>query len=336
MLSRLFKNRGYQIYFELLDSFQGQGCPLCDLLSKKEQAAISRFVGPICQGEKRAVSLLELCPSHRIRAREILGDGSEAAAHLKKIVAEELRVIADCVERPQRPIWRRGQKRLLQECPLCHELLSQDRVFCKALVHCLDEMDFWKRFQSAPLLCRDHLRRCTAPTNDGQGFTRLVEDQRVKLNVLLDDLIRFTATGGNAESKKEALEWLADPKGPALTISPSTPSGRNEDLTELSLDAEDMRSMEEKNADPEALRFENEKLKKKIEDLTNWLGKVETRAASLHYRVAELSEVNKRLEMGYTGANALANGLEKMVQNLKEEIKKLKDGSLVNSSKQGS
>lgn len=336
MLSRLFKNRRYQIYFEILDSFEGWGCPLCDLVSKKEQEMISRFVSPICQGEKRAVSLLELCPSHRVRAKEILGDGSEAAAHLKKIVAEELRVITDCVKKPRRPIWGRGQKRLLQECPLCRELLSQDRGFCKALIHFLDEMDFWNKFQSAPLLCRDHLRRCIALADDGQGFTRLVEDQRVKLNVLLDDLIRFAATGRNAESNKEALEWLANPKGLALSILPSTPSGRNDNLTELSLDAEDMRSTEEKNADPEALRFENEKLKKKIEDLTNWLDKVETRAASLHYRVAELSEVNKRLEMGYTGANALANGLEKIVQNLKEEIKNLKDGNLVNSSKQGS
>jgi phage shock protein A len=51
------------------------------------------------------------------------------------------------------------------------------------------------------------------------------------------------------------------------------------------------------------------------------LNEVETRAASLHYRCAELNETNKRLEMGYTGASTQARGLAKLVQDLRTEIK---------------
>jgi chromosome segregation ATPase len=79
--------------------------------------------------------------------------------------------------------------------------------------------------------------------------------------------------------------------------------------------------------DQEGLLFENQKLTRKVHDLVDRLSEIETRAASLQYRVATLSEDNKRLEMGYTGASTQARGLEKLVRDLTAEIKVLKEGN---------
>lgn len=333
MSPAFFQNRGYQIYLALLDSLRHQGCPLCDLLETKERGLVTGFVGSVCQREKKATLLLQLCSLHRIRAKEILGRSPEAIDPLKRIVSEEIREIANHSKAPP-SLWRRDRRDLSGGCPLCQQVQSQERICCRAVVYFLGEMDFWKEFQLAPLLCLDHLRKCVAIKNSDSGLLRLLQDQTSKLNVLLGDLIHLEATGKRQESKSEALEWLADSTAAALVSSPARPHpDQDEDLTGLFSDFDGIQPSDGQAFDPEALRFENEKLKRKVHNLTALLGKAETRAASLHYRVAELSEVNKRLEMGYTGANALANGLEKVVKELKEKVRELKRENPVNPRK---
>ena len=77
----------------------------------------------------------------------------------------------------------------------------------------------------------------------------------------------------------------------------------------------------------EQLLFENEKLRRQVRELLDRLNELETRAASLHYRVTQLSDDNKRLEMGYTGANTQADGLKQLVRDLRQEIEHMKNGS---------
>ena len=77
----------------------------------------------------------------------------------------------------------------------------------------------------------------------------------------------------------------------------------------------------------EELLFENEKLRRQLRDLIDRLGELESRASSLHYRVVRLSEDNKRLEMGYTGANTQADGLKQLVRDLRQEIQQMKNGA---------
>ena len=124
------------------------------------------------------------------------------------------------------------------------------------------------------------------------------------------------------------LDWLAD-----FGVAPCASVGRvvvssDEDSipTELLSKEHDDGSAGD-GCDQEDLLFEKEKLDRKVRVLTERLSELETRAASLQYRVATLSEDNKRLEMGYTGASTQARGLEKLVRDLTAEIKVLKEGN---------
>jgi hypothetical protein len=326
----LFRNRKYQTYFELLDSFRLRGCPLCGLLETNEREMVAGFVDSVRQRNKKAALLLRLCPAHRVGAKEILSSRPGAIEPLKELLSEKINEVANRIA-SSRSRWRRSPRVSRSgDCPLCQDLQSRERTCCRLLIRFLDEMDFWKAFQQASPLCSDHLAKCTAMECDESELSRLVEAQVTKLNSLLNELIRFEATGTIQESFSRALDWLADSRATALDASPSRSHPRQDEVASGSAA---MEPAESETLDSEALSFENEKLKRKVDNLTALLGKAETRAASLHYRVAELSETNKILEMNLTGADALAKGLEMTVHRLKEQIKLLKSEAAANSAK---
>lgn len=212
------------------------------------------------------------------------------------------------------------------------DFYGRKKNLCRALIRFPEDVEFWKGLQRAPLLCLDHLEKCLAMAGKGRGFERLLNDQSAKLNNLLNELVRVEATGTHEESKLAVLNWLADFAGiPANGggIVVSTEDKLSNDL--FSEQHADDPAVD--GHDPEELLFENEKLKKKVRDLIQHLNEVETRAASLHYRCAELNETNKRLEMGYTGASTQARGLAKLVQDLRAEIRRLEEGKIESRAK---
>lgn len=307
---------------------------MCDLLLGKEQESATRFVGHRCQGAENATSLLELCSLHRAKIKEILRSDPLAVGPLKRAVSQMLRQLGS-YPKASRSLWKRRPRSRFSGCPLCWALRSEEEILCKSLIHFLDEMDFWKQLQLGPVLCASHLEKCLALGNGAKGFSRLLRDQAAKLDNLMDDLVRLEATGRNEKCKSNALEWLADSKASTLeTRLAQMPAGYDKTQTDLFPDPNNTPSSVGKDQEAERLLFENEKVRRKVEDLTQLLGKAESRAASLHYRVAELSEANKILEMNCTGANTLANGLEKMVKNLRQEIETLKEEKLPSPPKQ--
>jgi hypothetical protein len=74
----------------------------------------------------------------------------------------------------------------------------------------------------------------------------------------------------------------------------------------------------------EKLKFENEKLRRKYEELREEFTKESSRASSLHYIAWKTTEDNKALKMNLAGADAEAKGLAEHVERLKGEIERLK------------
>jgi hypothetical protein len=178
------------------------------------------------------------------------------------------------------------------------------------------------------------LEKCLSFGANGKGFERLLNDQSGKLNALLNDLIRFEATGTKEECKLTALNWLADfGDAPSVSVGRVVVSSDEDSIPTELLSDEHADGSAGDGCDQEDLLFEKEKLDRKVRLLTERLNELETRAASLQYRVATLSEDNKRLEMGYTGASTQARGLEKLVRDLTAEIKTLKKGNVGSRAK---
>lgn len=335
MTVHLFRNRWYRLYFKLLDSFGQPRCALCLLLSQIEEGLISTLLGAPDQRRKSRVSLKTLCVPHKSQLKKAAADDASLLPMLKTVIRDLLRQLGH-PPKHQPPNWSHWLRQSRAGCPWCGQLLSKERTLCRSVIQFLDDTEFWKGFQRAPLLCLDHLEKCLSFGTNGKGFERLLNDQSAKLNELLNDLIRFEATGTKEECKVTALDWLAD-----FGAAPSVSDGRvvlssDEDSipTEL-LSEEPADGSAGDGCDQEDLLFEKEKLSRKVRGLIQRLNELETRAASLQYRVAVLSEDNKRLEMGYTGASTQARGLEKLVRDLTAEIKTLKEGNAEQKSEAG-
>jgi hypothetical protein len=326
MTERLFRNRRYQNYFQLLDAFDKERCSFCYLLSQKERETITTWLKLYNPRKRRGIWLKALCVLHRSRIKEALADDLSFFTVLKKAVTASLRELAH-PPKAAAPAWKRLLHAPLVRCPLCRPLLSEERNLCGALIQFLDDTEFWKVFQRAPLLCLEHLEKCLLIGGKGKAFERLLNDQSAKLTHLLNELVRFEATGTHEECKPTALNWLADFAGTSASGRALVEFAEHESSTDLPSDQKPDVPLCDDH-DPEELLFENEKLRRKVRDLIQRLNEVETRAASLHYRCAELNETNKRLEMGYTGASTQARSLEKLVRDLREEIQKLKEDGL--------
>lgn len=324
MTMHLFRNRSYRRYFQFMDAFAQPRCPLCVLLFDCDQTAINTFLASPERRQKPETALKALCVLHKIRVKKnIAVDDPSLSIMLKAVVKDSLHVLA----RPRRhPMagWWRWFERFRPGCPLCIQLSAQEKSLCRALIRFLGDTEFWKGFSRAPLLCLDHLEKCLTFADEGAEFERLLNDQSAKLNELLYDLIRFEATGTREKCKSTALDWLADFAGPLFDIDDASAFSAALEVAPEPQTPPDLCAVELQ--DQEQLLFENEKLTRKVRDLLHRLNDVESRAASLHYQVSRLSEDNKRLEMGYTGANAQADGLKHLVRDLRGQIERLKNG----------
>jgi hypothetical protein len=331
MVSHFFRNPWHRRYFQLLDAFNKERCPLCSLLSQNERAVTKRLLASHNPRKRRGISLKALCALHRSRIKEALADDPSFFNLIKKVLTVSLRELAHPPKAPP-PAWKRWLWTPLVRCPMCRRLFWEEKNLSRALVQFLDDVEFWKNLQKAPLLCLDHLEKCLAAGGNGKGFERLLNDQSAKLNHLLNELVRFEAAGTLEDSKRTALSWLAEFSGIAANGEGLCVSVEEDFANDL-LSAQHSDGPAGDGQDPEVLLFENEKLKKKVHDLIQHLNEVETRAASLHYRCAELSEANKRLELGYTGASTQASGLAKLVQDLRSEVKRLEEEKIDNHAK---
>jgi uncharacterized protein DUF6062 len=321
-----FRNHWYRLYFELRDAFAHNRCPLCALLSELEPTLIAGFFALAGSRKKFDCELKALCLVHKTRFKKIGANDPSLLTMLKRATGDSLRELAHLRRRPKAK-WRRWFEPFRAGCPLCSRLSSQERTLCRTLIRFLEDTDFWKKFATAPLLCLDHLEKCLRNGETGVGFERLRNDQSAKLNALLNDLIRFEATGTHVECKASALNWLADFLSPALETTDADEPLDGADVAPEAISQATPDSLAEGSPDRERVFFENERLTREVKDLMERLGQLETSDAAFCYQVATLSEDNKRLEMGYTGANLQADGLKQLVQVLRKEIHQLKNGT---------
>ena len=75
----------------------------------------------------------------------------------------------------------------------------------------------------------------------------------------------------------------------------------------------------------ERLRFENEKLRRRIDEITKLWSQESSRAASLHFQVFELSKDKQILEFNLAGVRGESRAWEPVVARLREEIAALKE-----------
>ena len=203
-------------------------------------------------------------------------------------------------QRRWRGWWRRPA--LASGCLVCCELAGAEPRLLRWFLLGLRGVRFARAFRAAGPICLTHESRlATAMRAQPAEFEAA---QRAKVENLRQRLLRHEALADNPHAVEAALRYLFSKEAAPWLARCDT----------AALDG----AFEESPAET-ATNFEIAKLRREVEDLTRRLGEAESRAASLHYRVAVLASDNRDWAIRYAGLAAQARALEADLRTARAE-----------------
>lgn len=221
------------------------------------------------------------------------------------------------------------QRRRKPRCPICESRRASEETYLRTLLDFTGDPDFDRAFDRSQGVCVPHVLRLIEIGREHPRLEPLLRKIEGKWRGLQDQLKRFIAkhdyrvteklSDEEARSWRQALEMLSG--APGLFGNELAP-GRPEVVpTPPSVAA---RPVEPTTEDIETLRFEKAKLELRLKTLTDQYNEVSGRAAALHYRLWQVLEDRKVLELNLSGAEAGSRLLEQTVEELRRELDQLR------------
>lgn len=344
-------------YFELRDACAEEGCPVCTLLVKfslryMDHFMYERVTDPGCREELLASR--GFCNWHAWMLPKIHHSPSGTAVIHEHLLKSELEVL-NRLRRTHRaqPRWRRilswvagmdrgsaaamsGKRK--SPCPVCTGARTSDEIYLRTCLEFIGDFEFRQSLERSSGLCLPHLYLAIAIEPNHPSLPELLRLQAAQIEAVRVELLEFVRkhdyrfreepVGAEGSAWLRSIELLAGKPG---VFGPDRPWIRR--IPEMYTTAPDPARTEEASSEggdehrPEIdqLRFENEKLRRRIEEITKLWSEESSRAASLHFQVYELSKDKQVLEFNLAGARGENRGWGATVSRLREEIAALQE-----------
>jgi hypothetical protein len=335
-------------FFRLVDACAKPGCPVCRCLV----ADARQYLGALLyehvndpDTRRRLRGSWGFCGWHTWMLRDLADPAFGSAV----IHEDLLRVLGQrvrrqwSVRRPGSPGllgWLRrllgqGRRPLLAElrdrrptCSACQESMEAESRYLDAALRYAEDPQFDRAYARSDGLCLPHVVRVLE--RDSTGLAEpLVAGTVQKWEALRKDLRAFIEKHDyrNAATFTEAegLSYLR-----AFEVVAGAPGVFGKDVRLRSPGQRRAPSRRDRPPDwpasPEDLAvFDRAQLELRVKELTEQLGDATTQAAALHYRLAQVAKDRNNLEMNVSGERA-ANMLgERMIAELRAEIRQLRD-----------
>lgn len=270
--------------------------------------------------EKRLIKDAHLKPQRnvlcRLHTRDILKKNSSPAWKEEVLFIEAvLNKFKLRIEHQKLPgIWNRFFKRpifQLPKCNICRDLRKYERYHLKILLNLISDQDVKSAFVESPGLCIPHTFDVIEAFSQHKNLATLLNMQILKLQQIRDLTV----------SPDESL--LSMMIGKRAIISDESDIHLNDETANIP----------ENNAPAEdEIWLQNEKLKRKLDNMTKMYSEEASRSASLHYKLWKALKDIKVLEMNLAGTNSNLNLHKKELELLKEEINSFRNGNKCNHS----
>lgn len=266
----------------LLAAFRERRCAVCAVLGGLVEDAIRHALDE----ETTATPLLRrACAQH---ARAIGVSLAERADLLRKMLDQAART----ARRPGRgrgwwPLVARRRDR--RECSMCRRLQRAEPRVLAAFAAVVADVRGAKGFRAAAALCRVHEERFVE--RHAARAAAFLDLQRPKLAALSDRALRHVKVGGDADAVGEGIGYLVPFEAAPRSLDEAPPTSIEPSAANTNTDAP-----------APAAGTEIALLRWQVGDLTQRLGESDSRASSLHYRVAELVQENRRLQLSNAAA----------------------------------
>jgi hypothetical protein len=330
ILERTRPSSKYIAYFQLLDAFKQPGCPVCTRL---EQGAIRSLDALMYEQvndpftRDRLVASHGFCNWHAWMLPSVANSASGVALIYRHLLQETLDrlVVARQEARPRRR-WRRLWERLTgsgreslpmlawrqrkTRCPLCGFARQAERDDLRTILEFIAEPEFGGAFARSSGLCLPHLYAAMAVGRDHPSLSLLLAMQEARWKDLVWELEEFArkfdyryadeAKGRETSSWHRALEVFtgrASLFGPERGDWPSEPRPGAQGIGETSA-AQAGVAGAEPLSELETLRFENEKLRRRIEELLSPREQDRQTRLTLEFQILKLTADLKSLAAG--------------------------------------
>jgi hypothetical protein len=316
-------------YFQLLDAMKEPGCPVCSMVERGARKALDGLMYEQVNDPTTRERLAEshgFCNWHAWMLPRIPNSALGAAMIYRHLLDHALDQLRSTLQSPatlapnsalherffgtrsDRPVfltWRRKKA----ACYLCRMSRQSERDTLNTVLDFIGEPEFAEAFQGSAGLCLPHLTRALELGNDRPDATPLLSAHRERWEDLrweLDEFVRKfdyryadEARGREGSSWSRALELFAGREGlfgpdrgragseippPATT----EPAETDQSAAESACEAEPT----------EPLRFENEKLKRRVEDLLIQRDEERRARLVLEFQMAKLASDLKAARLG--------------------------------------
>jgi len=319
-------------YFQLLDAFQQPGCPVCTLL---EQGALKALDGLMYEQvndpftRERLVESHGFCNWHAWMLPSVHNSALGVALIYRHLLQETLEHLqAESREVHPRGRWQRLWTRLTGSreeplpvlawrqkktpCYLCTFARRTEQDYLKTILAFLGEAEFAQAFARSAGLCLPHLYAAMAIGRDHPNLRTLLATHEKRWQDLLWELEEFArkfdyrykdeVKGRESSSWHRALDAFvgrAGVFGPERGIVPV--SGPREAPVPPAAGAGAPQAKDaEGSAELESLRFENERLRRRIEELLARQAEDHRTRLALEFQILKLTSDLKAMSVSPT------------------------------------
>jgi len=342
-------------YFELQDACKEEGCPVCFLVVKISLRSLDNLMWERVNDPTTREDLIAsrgFCNWHAWMIPQVPHSQSGTAILHEHLVREQTGTL-NRLRRTRSPIrpWTRLFRRLVgpvdaltavsggegkAPCAICTHVRSFEATYLQTCLEYMTDLDFQRSFEGSSGLCVPHLYLAVSLHPEHPNLPALFNQQLAKMEALRIDLQEFIRKqdyrfrkepmGDEGTAWRRSIELLTGKAGVFGPDRPlaivETPQPRQPEAGAEAGTTPPGAHLQEQN---ERLRFENEKLRRRIDEITKLWSQESSRAASLHFQVFELSKDKQILEFNLAGVRGESRAWEPVVAHLREEIAALKE-----------
>lgn len=344
-------------YFDLWDALKKPGCPICTLVERHSFLFLNGLLYERVNDPGTRVELrksLGFCNWHAWKALEVgncaLGLGIIYEDILRRI-EERLNNFKNSFPLPREPFplgffrRKKGPPPLLQlgpndRCPVCKSSRFFEEHYLGILLDFISEEDFATQFARSFGICFFHLNETIKGYPHHKSLPLLIKKQIEKLTFLRGEVAEFVRkqdyqytaepSGTEIDSWRRSLEMVVGKREifPGHMRRESVELESSFDPSPAAIQDSPPSSFEESDGQPgiiEKLKFENEKLRRKYEELKEEYNKESSRAASLHQIAWKMTEGTKTLKMKVEEAETQIKEFAERFEEMNKEIKRVKE-----------
>ncbi len=216
-------------------------------------------------------------------------------------------------------------------CLICQSGRANEETYLRTILDFSGDLDFDRAFGRSQGVCVPHILHLIEIGHSHPRLEPVLRKIEGKWRQLQDQLKRFVGkhdyratekiTEEEARSWGQVVETLAGAPGlfgndfhaPLPVVSSASPATPDRPPEPAAIEQE-----------MEVLRFAKAKLELRVKEMTDQFSEVSSRAAALHYRLWQVLEDRKVLEMNLSGAEASSRLLEQTVEELRKELDRLR------------